>query len=188
MNPSDDIANLFQKFGGATNSYQELSAQQAQQRSAERWPLVSALNESSVGEVAPVQRRTPAAAITAPAVAGATSSFAQAATPQSAAGSRPGPVPAPAPTATSAVVTHHLHTATPTQRASIPSLASRSPLAGLTGLGVPAAPPAEPDALRQRTLPDDLPSVFARLSGAAQRSVSPSPPPAAWQPRKGGTA
>jgi hypothetical protein len=186
MNTSDDIANLFQKFGGATHSYQELSAKQAQQRSAERWPLVSALQESRVGEVESVQRHKPAA-VKAPS---ASAEIQLPAPPEALRHPAVGKPSAemPASNVAQEAEPHRSHATARAQQAPIASLASRSPLAGLAGLGAPAAPAAEPESLSRDPLPDDLTSVFARISSAGKRGVSSSPAPAAWRPRTGGIA
>lgn len=47
MAQSDDIANLFDQFGGKANTYQELSRVNSARQSRERWPLLSVLDLGS---------------------------------------------------------------------------------------------------------------------------------------------
>lgn len=185
MKQSDDIANLFQQFGGKADPYQELARKQEQQRSSERWPLVSAIRGALGGDVPAVDRRpeglaapaqqNPAAPVASePAPAGWTRPAAQRVgdSPAPMWGAAPTPAPAPA---------MALAAAPRVPSASAPALAVRSPLAGLAGLHASAATTLrDASVVPPAPLPTDLPSVFARLAG------SPQPQPTAtWQPRKG---
>jgi len=51
MSVSDDIGNLFQRFGGDPNRYQEVSRDDEAQHAAARWPLLSALDIAHPGPV-----------------------------------------------------------------------------------------------------------------------------------------
>ncbi len=193
MKQSDDIANLFQQFGGKADPYQELARKQEQQRSSERWPLVSAIRGALGGDVPAVDRRpeglaapaqqNPAAPVASePAPAGWTRPAAQrvgdSPAPMWGAATTPKPAPAPTPAPAPAMA---LAAAPRVPSASAPALAVRSPLAGLAGLHASAATTLrDASVVPPAPLPTDLPSVFARLAG------SPQPrPPATWQPRKG---
>ena len=195
MKQKEDIVNIFQKFGGKADPYQELTRKQEHQRSSGRWPLVSAVQGAVGGDVPAVDRRPgglPAPASqnpSAPVASGpATASWTQPAV--SRAGDSPAPwwdaaaasQPAAAPAAISVSAPAMAQVAAPLPpSACVPGLAARSPLAGLAGLHASAAatlrdaPAAAPD-----PLPIDLPAVFARLAGSLQPR-----PTATWQPRKG---
>ena len=167
MKHSDDIVNLFQQFDAKADPYHELARQQDRKVSGERWPLVSAVRDAVTGDVPSVNRAASAAAprASAPVMA----------PPQPPAQVQPhsGPV-----------------AATPTVPVSSPvaALASRSPLAGLAGLHT-QPPTAQSDGAAKHpdVLPIDLPSVFARLAGAAapQAPATYLGSTPAWQPRKG---
>lgn len=191
MKHSDDIVNLFQQFGAKADPYQELARKQEHKLSSERWPLVSAVRDAVGDDVPAVDRRAGAAPAPAPqampaAAAGVRpepAGWVQRAAPVAAEippspavapvrAPAPAPVPAPAPLA---AADHRVPSTT---------LSSRSPLAGLAGLRAAEAPSAG-DGHAQGALPVDLPSVFARLSGAAGAAeIQPTPAPV-WQPRKG---
>lgn len=187
MKQSDDIANLFQQFGGKADPYQELARKQEHQRSSERWPLVSAIRGSLGGDVPAVDRRpeglaapapqNPAAPVAnEPAPAGWTRPAAQGVgdspAPLWGAATAPQPAPAPAPAMALAAAPHV---------PSAPALAARSPLEGLAGLHASAATTLrDASVVPPAPLPTDLPSVFARLAGSPQLR-----PTATWQPRKG---
>lgn len=62
MQQPQDIAHLFQEFGGQPDTYREITRMRAAQQARERWPLISALGDLSAGvppvragEVAPPQ-------------------------------------------------------------------------------------------------------------------------------------
>lgn len=191
MKHSDDIVNLFQQFGAKADPYQELARKQEHKLSSERWPLVSAVRDAVGDDVPAVDRRAGAVPAAAPQAVPAAparpepAGWVQRAAPVAAeiipspavAAVRapvPAPVPAPAPAPVPAA-DHRLPST---------ALSSRSPLAGLAGLRS-AASPSTGDGHAQGALPVDLPSVFARLSGAsAPAEIQPVPAPA-WQPRKG---
>lgn len=53
MQKTSDIVHLFQEFGGKTESYREIAREQDASQARARWPLISALAETS-GTLAPV--------------------------------------------------------------------------------------------------------------------------------------
>lgn len=53
MQKTSDIAHLFQEFGGKTESYREIAREHDASQARARWPLISALAETS-GTLAPV--------------------------------------------------------------------------------------------------------------------------------------
>lgn len=55
MQQPEDIAHLYQEFGGRPETYREITRTRAAQQARERWPLISALEELSAG-VPPVRQ------------------------------------------------------------------------------------------------------------------------------------
>ncbi len=55
MSQSDDLSKLFQRFGGKTESYQEIVREDAATQARERWPLLSAVRVDRAATVPSVQ-------------------------------------------------------------------------------------------------------------------------------------
>ena len=55
MQKTNDIATLFQQFGGSPDSYQEISRQQHAQGARTRWPLLSKIDGVGPDAIPPVQ-------------------------------------------------------------------------------------------------------------------------------------
>lgn len=208
MQQSVDIVNLFEQFGGQTVPYRELGRDQKHQVSAARWPLVSAVQEGSQGEIPAAssdidskndQRNdlyrdghpVPPSAPSGP-VRPAQSAWLQRAAPAVPA-FVPVPVPVPARAVAEPVVAPAVATPSFAAEALLPSrsersatLAGRSPLAGLA-TPRPQAAPAAPIASPQATLPQDLTSVFARLCEPVSLAHTTQQLAPAWSPVKGVT-
>jgi len=54
--PTDDIAHLYQEFGGKPQSYRELARSQATGQARDRWPLISRVEDLSAGVSVPPVR------------------------------------------------------------------------------------------------------------------------------------
>src|SRR5262245_40258646 len=75
MSVSDDVGNLFRRFGGDAGQYQEVARDDEAKQAALRWPLLNALDIAHARPVpdagrpvtaaAPVQRAEPAASSSA---------------------------------------------------------------------------------------------------------------------------
>ena len=65
MQKPNDIAALFQQFGGAPDTYQEITRQQQSQEARARWPLLSQIDGAGTDVVPPVwaHERLPAAGV-----------------------------------------------------------------------------------------------------------------------------
>jgi hypothetical protein len=67
MSQLDDLSQLFQRFGGKTETYKEIVREDAAAQARERWPLLSAVRVDAAGHVPPVQATAqPAAAPVSP--------------------------------------------------------------------------------------------------------------------------
>ncbi len=55
MQKTNDVATLFQQFGGAPSTYREITRQQQSQEASARWPLLSQIQNVSADVVPPVQ-------------------------------------------------------------------------------------------------------------------------------------
>ncbi|MEP9326780.1 cellulose biosynthesis protein BcsP [Paraburkholderia phymatum] len=62
MSVSDDVGNLFRRFGGDAGQYQEVARDDEAKQAALRWPLLNALDIAHVGPVPDAGRPGPAAA------------------------------------------------------------------------------------------------------------------------------
>jgi len=60
MSVSDDIGNLFQRFGGDADRYQEVARDDDAKHAASRWPLLTALDIGHPGQVPGAGRPAPA--------------------------------------------------------------------------------------------------------------------------------
>ncbi|HEY4350573.1 MAG TPA: cellulose biosynthesis protein BcsP, partial [Paraburkholderia sp.] len=60
MSVSDDIGNLFQRFGGNPDRYQEVARDDEAKHAASRWPLLSALDIAHPEQVPGAGRPAPA--------------------------------------------------------------------------------------------------------------------------------
>ena len=193
MQKSVDIANLFQQVGGQGDGYQELAREREHQFSADRWPLVSAVQGAASADIPPVAPGSdPAVAPGSdPAVGGAVNSAVPAAQPAPRVWMQPRATPtaaAPLPSAPSAAAAGPVQApvqapvfpvAAAADRAPLSPLSARSPLANLVAAHpAPAAPLPEPE----RELPQDLSSVFGRLAGKPVASQAPAAAPAGWWP------
>jgi hypothetical protein len=63
MSVSDDIGNLFRKFGGDAGAYQEVARDDEAQIARARWPLLATLDVEAHQSVPTVSVRTPGAAV-----------------------------------------------------------------------------------------------------------------------------
>ena len=185
MQKSVDIANLFQQVGGQGDGYQELAREREHQFSADRWPLVAAVQGAASADIPPVAPGSD------PAVGGAVKSAVPEAQPAPRVWMQPRATPtaaAPLPSAPPAAAAGPVQApvqapvfpvAAAADRAPLSPLSARSPLANLVAAHpAPAAPLPEPE----RELPQDLSSVFGRLAGKPVASQAPAAAPAGWWP------
>lgn len=190
MQQSVDIVNLFEQFGNQTVSYRELARDQKRVVSAERWPLVSAVQDGAHAEIPSVasgansqdnQHRGISQAAPGDAAPHAQSVWLQRRAPAASLPARPAIGPDVMPAVTEPPRVRPMPSASQPELS--PSLAGRSPLAGLGALRVQALPTAPPDN-PQAALPQDLASIFARLHTPVQVPQQVAP---AWSPVKGVT-
>ena len=199
MKQSDDIVNLFQQFGGKADPYQELARKQEHQRSSERWPLVSAVQEGVHGDIpsvasglglknAPGNERPWGGSQVQPSEP---TRPVQSAWLQQAAAAAPAFEPAPAhpaaqPEVRPALVSSSMGPAalSHTHSGASSPLAGRSPLSGLATPRTQSVP-ADTAVKPQAPLPQDLVSVFARLCEAAPPALKVQQLAPAWSPAKG---
>lgn len=55
MSQSDDLSKLFLRFGGTTDTYQEIVREDAVSQARERWPLLAAVRVGRASAVQPVR-------------------------------------------------------------------------------------------------------------------------------------
>ena len=132
MQKTNDIATLFQQFGGSPDSYQEISRQQHSQAARTRWPLLAKIDGVGPEVIPPVQNheRLPAQGV-----------------PLQSAAPPPPPPPPPAPS--------RLRFGLGRAASGPAEPAQRSPLAALRSVAapVPAPAPAAPLPQSHRAVP-----------------------------------
>ena len=145
MQKTNDVATLFQQFGGAPSTYRAITRQQQSQEASARWPLLSQIQNVSADVVPPVQTHEQL--------------------PATAARRNPTPMPAPAPT-NPAPHSQWSGTVPSTSAPAVAQHNSASPLSRLARRTEVAAPPVG----KPLAPTESLQEIFHRLGQLAPPS------------------
>lgn len=144
MQKTNDVATLFQQFGGAPSTYREITRQQQSQEASTRWPLLSQIQNVSADVVPPVQAHEQL--------------------PATAARRSPTSMPAPAPAPANPAPPSQWSGSLPSASApAVPQHSSASPLSRLARRAEVAAPPVG----KPLAPTESLQEIFSRLGHLA---------------------